>query len=316
MSDHLLPITSPALQSAEQGFSVNTQRAQSADWKIFTLWCRAEEHCPLPATVETLITFITRQAVIKKIATVKRYVATIAAAHTAAGFEHPIEHNALRLALRQLSQTHAISPQPTKAINWTQIQAALQKLPDEPRSLLDKALVCVSYDTLCRRSEIVAIQVADLTFLPDGSATVYIANPGNAMHTTGTDTGTLKYLAPTTVQHLQTWLSFAGIVEGCVFKGLNRWQQVLNGPLSGEGVSRSFRRIAGITGLSLSRISAQSTRVGACHDLIRAGIDVDDIRQAGNWKTAAQVTRYAESIEVPEKQHANAMATLAALQRR
>ena len=38
----------------------------------------------------------------------------------------------------------------------------------------DKALVCVSYDTLCQRSEIIAIQLEDINFADDGSATVHI----------------------------------------------------------------------------------------------------------------------------------------------
>lgn len=46
------------------------------------------------------------------------------------------------------------------------------------------------------------------------------------------------------------------------------------GPLSGEGVSRSFKCIAKHSGLDVTCISGHSTRIGACQDLMSADIDM------------------------------------------
>ncbi|MGJ0431597.1 hypothetical protein [Methylobacter sp.] len=59
--------------------------------------------------------------------------------------------------------------------------------------------------TLCRHSEIIAIQVEDLNFVVDGSSSVYITR-------SKTDpTGSVKYLSHLTVQHLQHRLDWVQI---------------------------------------------------------------------------------------------------------
>ena len=295
-------------KAAEGAFSDNTERARKADWNIFEAWCDANQSTSLPTSTDVLVNFIDAQAELKKVATVKRYLTTIATAHKVAGLENPVRHEFIRLAVRRMSRKNGTRQDQAKGLNWPKIHLALQVLDDSPRSLLDRALVCVSYDTLCRRSETVAIRIEDLTFHEDGSGTVHILKS----KTDQMGAGTVKYLSPTTVEHLQNWLACAEINQGAVFRGLNRWQQVLPTALSGEGVSRSFKRIALSTGLDMSQISGHSTRVGAAQDLVAAGIDMPAIMQAGSWTTPERVARYSEQLQVKR----GGMAQLAAMQRR
>ncbi|SHN91727.1 hypothetical protein BHECKSOX_2120 [Bathymodiolus heckerae thiotrophic gill symbiont] len=295
-------------KAAEGAFSENTERARKADWKVFENWCDHHKAISLPASTEVLVGFIDAQAELKKVATVKRYLTTIATAHKVAGLKNPVRHEFVRLAIRRMARKKGIRQDQAKGLNWPQIHLALQLLNAAPRDLLDKALVCLSYDTLCRRSETVAIQVEDLNFHDDGSGSLTIVKS----KTDQLGAGTVKYLSHTTVEHLQNWLLCAEISEGAVFRGLNRWQQVLPGSLSGEGVSRSFKRIALTTGLDISNISGHSTRVGAAQDLVSAGIDMPAIIQAGSWKTPERVARYSEQLQVKR----GGMAQLAAMQRR
>jgi site-specific recombinase XerD len=295
-------------QAAEGAFAQNTERARKADWKVFADWCDEQQRVSLPAASETLVNFIDAQAALKKVATVKRYLTTVATAHNAAGLENPVRHEYVRLAVRRMARKNGTRQTQAKGFNWPQIHLALQTLDDSPRALLDKALVCVSYDTLCRRSETVAIRVEDLTFADDGAGSVHIIR----CKTDQTGQGTVKYLSHTTVEQLKAWLTVAGITEGYVFRSLNRWHQVLPGPLSGEGVTRSLRRVAARSGLSVEQISGHSTRVGACQDLVAAGIDMPAIMQAGSWKTPERVARYSEQLLARR----GGMAQLVAMQRR
>jgi len=295
-------------EAAEGAFSENTERARIADWKIFESWCDENNHLSLPSSTDTLVTFIDSQASTKKVATIKRYLTTIATAHKVAGLENPIQNEFVRLAVRRMARQNGTRQKQAKGFNWPQIHLALQTLDDSPRSLLDKALVCVSYDTLCRRSETISIQLEDISFSEDGSATVHILKS----KTDQTGEGTIKYLSHTSVDYLKQWLDFADISEGYVFRGLNRWHQVLPGPLSGEGVSRSFKRVAQCSGINIEQISGHSTRVGACQDLVSAGIDMPAIMQVGGWKNPERVARYSEQLLVKR----GGMAQLAAIQRR
>lgn len=296
-------------KASEGAFAQNTERARKADWLVFENWCDANNVISLPASVDVLVAFIDAQSELKKVATVKRYLTTIATAHKVAGLKNPIRHEFVRLAVRRMARKNGTRQDQVKGLNWPQIHLALQVLDDSPRGLLDKALVCVSYDTLCRRSETIAIRVEDLSFHEDGSGSVHILKS----KTDPLGAGTVKYLSHTTVEHLHNWLACADISEGPVFRGLNRWHQVLlPGALSGEGVSRSFKRIALTTGLDIRKISGHSTRVGAAQDLVAAGIDMPAIMQAGSWTTPERVARYSEQLQVKR----GGMAQLAAMQRR
>jgi len=295
-------------KAAEGAFAKNTERARKADWKIFEAWCDENHQISLPASTNVLVRFIDDHADRKKVATVKRYLTTIATAHKVAGLDNPVQNEFVRLAVRRMARKNGTRQKQAQGLNWPPIHLALQTLDDSPRALLDKALVCVSYDTLCRRSETVAIRVEDITFAEDGSATLYIIKS----KTDQTGEGAVKYLSHTSVDYLKQWITFAEITEGPVFRGLDRWGNVLQGPLSGEGVTRSLKRVAQQSGLSIEHISGHSTRVGACQDLVSAGIDMPAVMQAGGWKNPERVARYSEQLQIKR----GGMAQLAAIQRR
>jgi hypothetical protein len=135
-------------EAAAGAFAENTERARLADWKIFAAWCDEQQVGSLPATPEIVVGFIDAQAQIKKVATVKRYLTTIANAHKAAGLKNPVRHEFVRLAIRRMCRTYGTRQTQARGFNWPQIYLALQTLDDSPRSKLDKALVCVSYDRM------------------------------------------------------------------------------------------------------------------------------------------------------------------------
>ena len=87
---------------AEGAYSANTLRAQKADGAIFQAFCESRGEPYLPADPKTIRAFIEdRVKAGKKPATVKRYVATIARVHIAAGLLNPCSSEAVRLGLKE-----------------------------------------------------------------------------------------------------------------------------------------------------------------------------------------------------------------------
>src|SRR5450631_1771136 len=75
---------------AEGAYSPNTLRAQKADGAIFQAFCESRGESYLPADPKTIREFIENCVENgKKPATIKRYVATIARVHIAAGLLNP-----------------------------------------------------------------------------------------------------------------------------------------------------------------------------------------------------------------------------------
>ena len=90
---------------AEGAYSPNTLRAQKADGAIFQAFCESRGEPYLPADPKTIRAFIEdRTAAGKKPATIKRYVATIARVHVAAGLLNPCSGEAVRLGLKQMGR--------------------------------------------------------------------------------------------------------------------------------------------------------------------------------------------------------------------
>src|ERR1700686_149865 len=88
---------------AEGAYSANTLRAQKADGAIFQAFCESRGEAYLPANPKTIRAFIEHEVKAgKKPATVKRYVATIARVHIAAGLLSPSSSEAVRLGLKKM----------------------------------------------------------------------------------------------------------------------------------------------------------------------------------------------------------------------
>jgi hypothetical protein len=90
---------------AEGAYSENTLRAQKADGAIFQAFCERCGERYLPADPKTIRVFIEDQVKAgKKPATVKRYVATLARVHIAAGLLNPCSREAVRLGLKKMGR--------------------------------------------------------------------------------------------------------------------------------------------------------------------------------------------------------------------
>jgi len=173
------------------------------------------------------------------------------------------------------------------------------------RTLRNRALLAVAYDSLCRASEVVALRVEDIEADPhDGSAVIAIGRS----KTDQEGEGMVRYLARDTMGHVSAWLKAADITQGWLFRAVLKGGVVEDRPLHVNEITRLFREVAPHAG----RISAHSTRVGAAVDMVEAGVDLGGIMLAGGWKSPTMVSRYSQASDA---RRAGA-AKLAALQKR
>jgi integrase len=98
------------------------------------------------------------------------------------------------------------------------------------------------------------------------------------------------------MEYLNDYLSDAGIVDGFIFRRIGKSNNVGANHLNSDSVSKLFKKLAIKGELSSKKISGHSTRVGACQNMISAGLDVGEVMQAGGWKTPTMVARYSEHL--------------------
>src|SRR6202050_570943 len=193
---------------AEGAYSPNTLRAQKADGAIFQAFCESRGEPYLPADPKTIRAFIDdRVKAAKKPATIKRYVATIARIHIAAGLLNPCSSEAVRLGLKKMGRETSARQEPAHPLGWQDIKEFIDGAGESLRADRERALLCVAYETLARRGELVALEVRDLDFHPNGTGQALIRRG----KTDAEGQGGVANLSRTTVRWPKVWLEHAGV---------------------------------------------------------------------------------------------------------
>jgi integrase len=280
---------------AEGAYSANTLRAQKADGALFQAFCESREEGYLPADPKTIRAFIEdRVKAGKKPATIKRYVATIARVHIAAGLLNPCSSEAVRLGLRKMGRDTSARQDQAHPLGWKDIKEFIASAGEGLRADRERAMLCVAYESLARRGELVALEVRDIDFHPDGTGRALIRRG----KTDAEGQGRAAYLSRETVRWLKVWLDNAKISEGPLFRRLVGRVQI-GGALNPGSIAPIFKRVAqwiGMPARTVNKVSGHSTRVGATQDLSALDIDLAAITQAGGWKSTRMPLQYAEKI--------------------
>jgi len=291
----------------EGAYSANTMRAQKADGAIFQAFCEARGESFLPADTATIRAFIEHEVKAgKKPATVRRYIATIGRAHIGAGLLNPCSGEAVRLGLKKMGRDTSARQMQARALGWTEIKDFIGSAGKGLRADRERALLCVAYETLARRGELVALELKDIQFFPNGTGQALIRRG----KTDAEGQGRVSYLSRETVKWLTIWLEHAKIDEGPIFRRLIGRGKV-GGHLNPGSIAPIFKRVAQWIGMPerfVAEVSGHSTRVGAAQDLAALDIDLAAISQAGGWKSTRMPLQYAEKINVARSAMARAAA--------
>jgi integrase len=292
-------------ERAQRVYPANTQKAWRCDWAVFINFCEPGHVCPLPASPETVATFVAQCRIEgKKPATVRRYLSTIALAHRVAQLVNPCADEAVQLEIKGIYNALSARQRQAKALGWAEIKRFLDTAGNSLPATRERALVCVAYDTMARRSELVALDLEDFSFLPDATGRVLIRRS----KTDQAGEGNTAYLSRTTVRYFKLWLDAAEITEGAVFRrviGRGTAQDLPAGRgriaerLSVDAIAQTFKRVAKwikMPAEEVAQVSGHSIRVGATQDLLALNIDLASVMQAGRWKTNRMPMRYGEHV--------------------
>lgn len=200
-----------------------------------------------------------------------------------------------RLSLRQ-RQAQGLTLDDLQAI-------AAQMNETDPRDIRDRALLWLAYETMARRSELVALQVDDLATEPDSSGRLLIERAKADQE----GQGEVLFVSAETVAAVQRWLKLAGHKEGALFRSIPRIPKAADGlpridgryfrALTDGDIARIFKRRARAAGIDATLISGHSMRVGATQDLLAGNFSAAAVMKQGRWKSERMVMRYGENIE-------------------
>lgn len=252
-----------AIDYGRAALSPNTMRAYRADWAEFQAWCVARGRSPLPATPATVANFASVLADAgKRVSTISRKLAAIRYYHRGAGHDVPTDNAGVAAILKGIRRTVGVAPRQKAPATADVIHQLLAHVPrDTLQGKRDRALLLLGFAGAFRRSELVRIQVKDLTFNGKG-VDVFLGRSKTDQEGKGQSVAILNGKSLLPVQRLQDWLAASGIVEGPVFHSMGRGDRLLPEALTPQSVALIVKRYADLAGLDAAKLSGHSLRAG------------------------------------------------------
>jgi integrase len=279
----LRPLADQALEFARRSRSENTLRGYRADWNHFNAWCKKYGLLPLPAAPATVAVYLSALADVYKVSTILRRIAAIGQHHLINGVDSPAKTEAVRTVLKGIKRTLRVAPQqkaPLLANDLRQIVA------DLPRSLMgarDRALLLVGFAGAFRRSELMSLDVEDLTFVADGLI-VSLRYSKVDQEGKGRKIGIprLPSSEACPVRAARDWLDLSGIKTGALFRRIGRGDRLMSNRLCDHAVALIVKR-----SLSPARdardFAGHSLRSGFATSAAQGGASINAIlRQTGH----------------------------------
>lgn len=274
----------------------NTVRAYRSDLSDFTMWCTDHQLTPIPATAETVALYITALAgAAAKPSTIQRRLSAISQAHQLSGHEpSPTQAPIVRTTMAGIRRTLGMAPVQKTAVVTAELRTLLGVTPEDTLAgLRDRALLLVGFAGGFRRSELVAVDVADVEETEDGLR-VRVRRSKTDQEGEGREVGIPRGQKPETdpVRALRAWRVAAGIDGGPLFRPVNRHDTVQDRRLTAEGVAMVVKRAAERAGLDPACYAGHSLRSGLATAAAAGGAPERAIMRQTGHRSVEMVRRY------------------------
>lgn len=249
-------------------------------WAAFTAWCASHgDLCALPAEPKTLAMYLAARADEGiRVNTLGVSLSAIADMHRRNQLQAP-NHDPLVEETWEGIRRHLGRARNKKApLSAAELRRMMDELPSGLIGLRDRALLLLGFAGGFRRAELVALQCAALKFVAEGLEVFIERSKTDQEHK-----GDLKMVAygsdPAScpVRAVKDWLELSGLVDGPVFRPINRHEQLGPKALTAHAVAIIVKRTAAKAGLSVPELSGHSLRSGFVTQAYDGGADISSI---------------------------------------
>lgn len=241
----------------------STWTAYRSDWKAFQTFCSQSGLESMPSTASTVVLWCVHRAQQgKRVSTIERSLAAIKQAHDAAGQASPVAKPEVREALRGLRRQLGVRPSRKVPTIAKHVRSMVDSCGEGTRALRDRAILLVGFAGAFRRSELVALDVGDVTFEADGLLVLVRRSKADQIgegQTKAIPVARKERYCP--VAALRAWMSTARVSRGPLFRVVDRWGNA-KGRMQARQVSEIVQKYARTAGLDPKRVGGHSLRAG------------------------------------------------------
>ncbi|MCS1407141.1 MAG: Tyrosine recombinase XerD [Verrucomicrobia subdivision 3 bacterium] len=283
--------------------SESTRLAYDKAWRDFVDYCNRHNVEPLLAPPDIVANCLIEKATKPSLETGKPLsvgtVSVICCAINRRYKDHekasPTDHPKVKMILNGLRRKLGRPPRRVKALRERQIREMIKACGTTTIGLRDAAVLALGFSAALRRSEICALKVDDIEFLPKedgGGLIVNICKSKTDQEAKGQQVAIPKgkYIQP--AKHLRRWMKKAGIKNGYLFRTLRRNGALRGDKLHHDDVARTVKKYAEMIGLNPKEYAAHSLRAGFVTSAAVHNARLDKIMEVTRHTNTATVMKY------------------------
>lgn len=270
----------------EASLSENSRRAYRGDLAHFLAWGGA-----IPSAPELIATYLATFAGENGAATLARRLVSLGKAHITQGYPSPVQSELIRATMRGIRNTHGSAQRQVAPALKEDVLLMVSGLTGI-KGVRDKALLLLGFAGAFRRSELVALTMADIEHAKQGLVI-------NLRFSKTDQEGQGRKVAipfargaVCPVLALHQWLEISGITDGPIFRPVNRHGVVADDALSAQAVALVVKARAKAIGLDPAKFAGHSLRSGLVTSAVQLGVPSWKIRQQTGHKSDAMLARY------------------------
>jgi len=280
-------IAEPVRRLIQAATASNTRRAYRSDLAHFLANGGA-----LPATAADVAGYLARFGDRLAVATLARRIVAIGRAHTSQGQTNPCQADLVRLTMRGIRRTYGRPQRQALALTKEQLKILIVCLGHSPHDFRDRALLLIGFHGALRRSELSAVDCKSVVRSRQGIV-ITIRKSKTDQERKGREVAIWRSDGvDCPVRAFDDWIKSAGIVDGPVFRPINRVGRISRAALSAEAISVIVKRRLKEISEDPSGYSGHSLRAGFVTEAVNAGIPTWKIRRQTGHSSDAMLTRY------------------------
>jgi site-specific recombinase XerD len=275
----------------------STRRSHQSDIRQFEAWCIAERLPTFPASPSVIIRHVTWAAAPKAegggglgASSIGRRLCAIAYENRLNKLASPVGDDEVKQIVAGIRRTIGTAVRPKQALTHDLIARLLKECGPDLTGLRDRALIALGFAGAFRRSELVALDVTDLTETDDGFK-VLIRRSKTDQTRVGQEIaiprGYKLHLSP------RCWpgSEAAAITEAPLFRQVGKGGRLL-GPMSGHAVAEVVKKLCARAGLEPMLYSGHSLRSGFLTSAAEAGASIHKMQAVSRHKSADVLLGY------------------------
>jgi site-specific recombinase XerD len=280
-----------AVDLAQAEKAASTRKAYATDFRLFRAWCAAKGVSALPAAAETVAAYLAAEAKMAKPSTLGRRVAAIRYAHRLAGFPLPTDAEGVKATMRGIRRTVGSAKERKAPAVAAKVLGMVAAASDDLAGLRDRALLLLGFAGAFRRSELVALDVADVEETEAGLR-VTIRHSKTDQEGQGVTIAIARGTVACPLKAVRQWLNAAGIEAGPLFRPINKAGRVAQARLTDRSVANIVKEYAERAGFDAGSFSGHSLRSGFLTSAAGRGASIFKMMDVSRHKSVETLRGY------------------------